>query len=169
MAWPAPVIEELRRERHRLHSASFLACVATQGIAVLAAASGEQLLAWAALGVFCLGAALYVEVLWRFDARQVRIGAGDHWVAAGTAAISALAAGYASLVVAEVRWPRLHYDVRRRATVFPLAMSAAACMSVAATAGIGWLSTLGEILLGVAVAARLILVGHLVVLTQRGN
>jgi tellurite resistance protein TehA-like permease len=153
-------------------------------------------LAWAAFAVFCLGAALYVEVSIHFDLRQVRVGKGDQWVAAGAAAISALAgseltantvftgtlrtalkvatlallaldlAGYAILLAAEFEWPHLRYDARRWATVFPLGMTATACMSTATATGIAWLRPLGVVLLWVAVAAWLYLVTNVVALTE---
>ena len=129
---------------------------------------------------------LYVWTLFRFDFRQVRTGAGDHWVLAGAVAISALAAakltayprwtgtahttlravtlvlvavdlvGYAMLAVAEIRWPRLRFDVRRWATVFPLGMSGAAVVSAATATGVSWLHGLGSVLLWIAVAAWLV-------------
>jgi tellurite resistance protein TehA-like permease len=69
--------------------------VATQGLAVLgaslAAAGTTAWLAHAALVLFWLGLALYLVALPRFDLRQVVTGAGDHWIAGGALAISALA------------------------------------------------------------------------------
>jgi tellurite resistance protein TehA-like permease len=190
-AWPVPVIEELRRGKKRLPGASYLACVATQGLAVLtsalAAAGDGDWLALASFALFCVGVVLYVDLSVRFDPRQIREGHGDQWVAAGAAAIGALAAshlaassvftgtfhtalritaltllaldlvGYVILLTAEVHWPRLHYDARRWATVFPLGMSAAAAMSVASTTGVAWLHGLGVVLLWVAVAAWLMM------------
>ena len=196
-AWPAPVIEELRRGKHRLPGASFLACVATQGLAVLAAtlAAGDTgpWPAIAAVILLCCGIALFLDVLFRFDPRQIRLGGGDQWVAAGAAAISALAAsvlatcpqlpdaarhilrpvtltmlvldlaGYAVLLTAEAEWPRPHLDVRRWATVFPLGMSAAAALSAGTALGIGALHALGTLLLWVAAAAWLTLLTDLAV------
>lgn len=199
-AWPAPVIEELRRGRHRLPGASFLACVATQGLALLAgtlaSAVAEAWPAVAAVVLFCCGLVLFVDILFRFDPRQIRLGGGDQWVAAGAAAISALAAsvlaalrllpdgvrdvlrpvalvmlvldlaGYAVLLFAEAEWPRPHLDVRRWATVFPLGMSAAACMSAAAL-GPGWLHAVGAVLLWVAIAAWLVMLTDVGVVALR--
>ncbi|MFF9211269.1 MULTISPECIES: tellurite resistance/C4-dicarboxylate transporter family protein [unclassified Streptomyces] len=62
---------------------------------------------------------------------------------------------YVVLVVAEVVRPRLGYDTRRWATVFPLGMTAAATLSVAAAVDTGWLRHPGEALLWIAVAAWL--------------
>ncbi len=62
---------------------------------------------------------------------------------------------YAVLLLAEVARPRLGYDVRRWATVFPLGMTAAAALSVAASLDAPQLRVPGEALLWVAVAAWL--------------
>ncbi len=139
--------------------AVFLGCVATESLAVLAAtlsaATGTAWPAHAGLVPFWLGLVLYVLALFRFDPRQVARGPGDHWIAGGALAISALAGSkllaaagtgtylwnaddqdvlhratvgllvaalvwYAVLLAAEIARPRLRYDVRRWATVFPL-------------------------------------------------
>jgi tellurite resistance protein TehA-like permease len=114
------------------------------------------------------------------------IGFGDHWIVAGSVAIAALAAarltsvpwwtgtshqllrvttivlvaialaGYAVLVVAEIRWPRPHYDIRRWATIFPLGMTAVMCLTASLAVGIGWLLPLGRVLLWIAVAGWLV-------------
>ncbi|HEU5265089.1 MAG TPA: tellurite resistance/C4-dicarboxylate transporter family protein [Jatrophihabitans sp.] len=65
-------------------------------------------------------------------------------------------AGYGVLVAAELRWPRWHYDVSRWATVFPLGMTAAAAMSVSTAASVGWLDSLGEVLVWPAIAVWII-------------
>jgi hypothetical protein len=142
--------------------ASFVLVVSTESLPVLAStvavATGAVWLAWAAAIPWGLGLAAYVFVLSRFDLRQIASGRGDHWVAGGALAISALATGrlalaaqalganrgltdnlgYAALAVwlaamawlpalllGELRWPRLAYDVRRWSTVFPVGMYAA--------------------------------------------
>ncbi|WP_030317143.1 tellurite resistance/C4-dicarboxylate transporter family protein [Streptomyces sp. NRRL B-3229] len=64
-------------------------------------------------------------------------------------------AWYAVLLVAECMRPRPRYDVRRWATVFPMGMSAAATLSVAAAVDVSWLKVPGEVLLWIAVAAWL--------------
>lgn len=64
-------------------------------------------------------------------------------------------AWYAVLLIAEIAWPRPHYDVRRWATVFPMGMTAAATLSVATAVDVPWLETPGEVLLWIAVAAWL--------------
>lgn len=53
---------------------------------------------------------------------------------------------YGVLVVAEIRWPRLRYDVRRWATVFPLGMTAAATYAVAQAEGLPGLRLVGDVL-----------------------
>ncbi|WP_223837550.1 tellurite resistance/C4-dicarboxylate transporter family protein [Streptomyces venezuelae] len=176
----------LRHRKRKMPGAVFLVCVATQGIAVLsgtlAHALSAGLLAWLALAAFAGGLLLYGLAFARFDLAQVRTGAGDHWVAAGAMAISAVAgsklvaapeftgslhgvlhavtllvlaldlAWYLILAVAEIRWFRPHYDVRRWATVFPLGMTAVAALSVADAAEIPWLTAPGQVLLWIAVA-----------------
>jgi tellurite resistance protein TehA-like permease len=62
-------------------------------------------------------------------------------------------AWYLVLAFAEVRRPRPGYDVRRWATVFPLGMTAVACLSVAAALD-RWLPrTIGHVLLVIAFVA----------------
>ncbi|MCP3753493.1 hypothetical protein [Streptomyces sp. TBY4] len=188
--WPGLLVAVLRHWGYRMPGAAFLVCVATQGLAVLAATlaapTGHDWLGRAALAAFCLGLVLYVEALVRFDFRQVVSGAGDHWVAGGALSITALAgsgltasplwtgwahtglrtvtlaalgvslAWYAVLLAAEAVRPRPRYDVRRWASVFPLGMTATACLSAAAPTGVGWLRPLGAVLLWVAVGAAVL-------------
>ena len=141
---------------------SFMATVATEALAVLAAtlaaATGSAWLAVAAALPWLLGLLAYVLVLSRFDLGQLATGGGDHWVSGGALAISALASGrltlaasalgwphqlvrdlalvafgvwvaavawLPALLLAEVLRPRLGYDLRRWATVFPVGMYAA--------------------------------------------
>ncbi|MFD4479329.1 tellurite resistance/C4-dicarboxylate transporter family protein [Streptomyces sp. NPDC058471] len=61
-------------------------------------------------------------------------------------------AWYAVLVVCELRWPRLHHDVRRWATVFPLGMTGVASLSTATAADVPALWTCGKVLLWPALA-----------------
>jgi len=170
--------------------ASFLICVATEGLAVLAgtqgAIAGSRSAVVVGLAAFLLGLVFYAVVLARFDWRQLRVGAGDHWVVAGALAITSLAgaqlllagdrlrllgglreplrlldlavwavavAGYAALLGCELRWPRLHYDVRRWATVFPMGMTAAASFAVAEAERLPPLAALGHVLLWPGLAA----------------
>ncbi|MGY3203575.1 hypothetical protein ACVW19_004090 [Streptomyces sp. TE5632] len=93
--WPVLLVLVVRRWRPRMPGSVFLACVAAQGLAVLgatlAAAESAAWLARVALVLFWSGLVLYGLALFRFDARQVLEGAGDHWLAGGAIAISALA------------------------------------------------------------------------------
>jgi hypothetical protein len=194
LLWPGLLIAVVRHWHPRMPGAVFLGCVATEGLAVLgatlAATESSAWLAHASLVLFWLGLVLYVIALTRFDPRQVVHGAGDHWVAGGALAISALAgskliaadtarlylwndddtsalrtvtvallildlAWYAALLLAEIAWPRLRYDVRRWATVFPMGMTAAATLAVATAVDIPWLETPGQVLVWIAVAAWL--------------
>ncbi|MFI1365985.1 tellurite resistance/C4-dicarboxylate transporter family protein [Streptomyces griseochromogenes] len=191
LLWPVLLFLVVRRWRPRMPGTVFLCCVATQGLAVLAAtlaaADGTAWLARAALVLFWLGLVLYGFALTRFDPRQIFEGAGDQWVAGGALAISALAgarllladsprlylwndddrgvlrtvtgallvlglAWCVVLLAAEVARPRLRYDMRRWATAFPVGMTAAATLSVAAALGAGWLRGPGRVLVWVGVA-----------------
>ncbi|MFJ3665502.1 tellurite resistance/C4-dicarboxylate transporter family protein [Streptomyces sp. NPDC090106] len=192
--WPVLLVLVMRHWKRRMPGAVFLVCVATQGLAVLgatlAAALSTAWLAHAALVLFWLGLVFYGLAFTRFDLGQVTRGAGDHWVAGGALAISALAGSklisadsaslylwnrddgdalrtvtvallvldltwYAVLLAAEFARPRPGYDVRRWATVFPMGMTAAATLSVAAALEVSWLRTLGQVLLWIAVAVWL--------------
>ncbi|MGI5162797.1 tellurite resistance/C4-dicarboxylate transporter family protein [Spirillospora sp. CA-253888] len=86
----------LRHLRARLPGAAYLVCVSTQSLAVLGATLAVTLpAAWPVPPAVCLlllGLGLYAFVLAHFDFGQLRTGAGDHWVAGGAIAISALAA-----------------------------------------------------------------------------
>ncbi|MFI5762594.1 tellurite resistance/C4-dicarboxylate transporter family protein [Streptomyces sp. NPDC051563] len=199
--WPGLLVAVLRHWGYRMPGAAFLVCVATQGLAVLAATlaarTGHDWLGRAALAAFCLGVLLYAEALVRFDFRQVVSGAGDHWVAGGALSITALAgagltasplwtgwvhaglrtvtlaslglslAWYAVLLAAEALRPRTRYDIRRWSSVFPLGMTATACLAAAAPTGVGWLRPLGTVLLWVAVGAWVLT--SVALLAERGG
>ncbi|MEU4652944.1 tellurite resistance/C4-dicarboxylate transporter family protein [Streptomyces sp. NPDC023723] len=193
--WPGLLVLVIRHWSRSMPGAVFLGCVATQGLAVLgatlAAATSTPWLAHAALVPFWLGLVLYAAALFHFDWRQVARGTGDHWIAAGALAISALAGSkllaaggsgmylwnrddgdalrtttvallvldltwYVVLLAAELLRPRLRYDVRRWSTVFPLGMTAAATLSVAAAVEVPWLKGPGQVLLWIAVAVWLV-------------
>ncbi|MGR7027119.1 SLAC1 family transporter [Geodermatophilus sp. URMC 62] len=85
----------LRHWRVPTVGASFLVCVATEGLAVLSAtlggATGARAAVVAGCAAFLLGLLLYAGVVARFDWRQLAVGAGDHWVVAGALAIAGLA------------------------------------------------------------------------------
>ena len=188
--WPLLLWSVLHHLRPHMPGAVFLVCVATQGVAtlcvVLAAALPARRLLAPALVLFALGLVLYVDALAHFDIRTVRDGAGDHWVAGGALAISALAgaklaegklwtgwlhstvrttalvllatawAWYVVLAAAEIRWPRLHYDVRRWATIFPMGMTGVATTEMATASGWTWLKGPGHVLVWIAAAAWLL-------------
>src|SRR3954467_5973669 len=92
----------LRRWQVPTVGGSFLICVATEGLAVLAATQGAVAGSRPAVGAgfaaFLLGLVLYAVVVARFDWRQLIVGAGDQWVVAGALAITSLAG--AKLVLA---------------------------------------------------------------------
>lgn len=179
LAW-LPLLPNVIRHRRRMApGAAYLVCVSTQSLAVLggtlSAALHQKWLLVIAVCLFVLGLVLYLAVLMDFDFGQLRTGAGDQWVACGAVSISTLAAvvlgrdartlalillgialaWYAVLVVCEVVWPRLRYDMRRWATVFPLGMTAVAEISCGLVFGITPLTILGEILLWPAIAVWL--------------
>jgi tellurite resistance protein TehA-like permease len=85
-AWVTPTV-----------GASFVLVVSTEALAVLAATVGiAEHASWlvvVALIPLALGLPFYVFVLMRFDLHQLVVGRGDHWVAGGALAISALACG----------------------------------------------------------------------------
>lgn len=173
------VVEHLRGA---VPGAAYLVCVSTQSLVVLSATLAPVLPAprfrWPATVLFVLGLLLYGLVLAHFDFKQLRIGAGDHWVAGGAMSISALAAAklvaathahgvlrvvtlvvlaialawYVVLLFCEIRWPRPHFDARRWSTVFPLGMTSVACLASGAALKIPALTTLGKVLLWPAVA-----------------
>ncbi|MEV5309765.1 tellurite resistance/C4-dicarboxylate transporter family protein [Streptomyces sp. NPDC052610] len=93
--WPVLLVLSVRHWRRPMPGSVFLACVATQGLAVLAATlAATESAAWlahAALVLFWLGIVIYGLALTRFGPREVIEGGGDHWVAGGALAISALA------------------------------------------------------------------------------
>jgi hypothetical protein len=200
--WPPLLARVMRHRTRRMPGTTFLVCVATQSLVVLAGALAVARnwpwLYWPALVCFCLGLLLYADALAHFEAAQLRTGAGDHWIAAGALSICALAAlrlaaasaphgpsaralpphgvlipvaafllaagvaGCAVLLLAEVRWPRPRYDDRRWATVFPLGMTAVACLTAAATLRTPGAEVTGRVLLWVAVAAWLLTAAGLV-------
>ncbi|MCX4988982.1 MULTISPECIES: tellurite resistance/C4-dicarboxylate transporter family protein [unclassified Streptomyces] len=110
--WPVLLLAVVRHRRRRMTGGVFLVCVATQGLSVLgstiATAVGTDWLAHAALVLFWLGIVLYGVSFAHFDLWEVKRGAGDHWVAGGALAISALAG--ARLVAAHHASPYLWND-----------------------------------------------------------
>jgi tellurite resistance protein TehA-like permease len=64
-------------------------------------------------------------------------------------------AWYVVLLAAEFLRPRLHFDIRRWATVFPLGMTGVAALSVAAAEHYSWLHTPGQVLTWIGAVAWL--------------
>jgi tellurite resistance protein TehA-like permease len=97
LLWVALIVPVVRDRRAPMVGAWFLLTVSTEALAVLAAALATRQdvtwLAYAALVPFALGLAIYPMIVIRFDFRQLRVGAGDHWISGGALAIAALAAG----------------------------------------------------------------------------
>ncbi|GGT12344.1 tellurite resistance/C4-dicarboxylate transporter family protein [Streptomyces purpureus] len=124
--WAVLLISVLRHLTHRMSGAVFLVCVATQGLAVLAAtealAGSGEWLARAALVLVGLALLLYADALRRFDVRQVLTGAGDQWLAGGALAISALAA---AALAASPLWRGDLHDVLRALTLALLTLDLA--------------------------------------------
>ena len=113
---------------------------------------GDQWVAGGALAISALAGSKVVAAdnarlyLWNDDDRGV--------LRAVTVALLVLdLAWYVVLLVGEVVRPRRGYDVRRWATVFPLGMTAAAVLSVAAALDAPRLKGPGQVLLWIAVAA----------------
>jgi tellurite resistance protein TehA-like permease len=195
--WALLVIPVLRHWTTPTVGISFVLGVATDGVALLGANLAIAFRAgWllnAAVLLLLLGLAFYVFTATRFDLHQLINGNGDHWIAGGALAISALCAAIITeaadalgrfddqrqvlttgtlvlwclamvwllpLVVTEIITPRLGYDVRRWATVFPLGMCPACSFAVGKVTGIAGITIFGQIGTWVGVAALLlVLVG----------
>ncbi|MFE2303721.1 tellurite resistance/C4-dicarboxylate transporter family protein [Streptomyces sp. NPDC059445] len=141
--WPVLLLTVLRHWRRRMAGEVFLVCVATQGLSVLgstiAAEVGSDWLAHAAMTLFWVGVALYAVSFANFDPREVRKGAGDHWIAAGALGISALAG--AGLVVAHDVNPYLWNNDDQgvlRATTGALLVLDLVCYFLLAVAEVVW-------------------------------
>jgi tellurite resistance protein TehA-like permease len=199
VGWALLLIPILRQWKTPTTGISFVVGVATDGLALLSATLAIAFRAgWlvsVAVVFLLLGLALYVFTAARFDLRQLLTGMGDHWIAGGALAISALAAGVITqaagmlgqftqqhqvlatgtlvlwslalawvpvLLVCEAVRPRLQYDLRRWATVFPLAMYAACSFTVGQVAGISGISRFGQVETWVAVAATVAVLAGLI-------
>ncbi|MGW6565789.1 tellurite resistance/C4-dicarboxylate transporter family protein [Streptomyces sp. NPDC054975] len=113
--------------------------------------AGDQWVAGGALAISALaGSKLLATGVWA--------GTGVH-TALRTVTLILLAADlawYLTLLGAELLRRRPGYDVRRWASVFPMGMTAVACLSTSAATVIGWLDGLGQALLWIAAAAWLV-------------
>ncbi|MET7567888.1 tellurite resistance/C4-dicarboxylate transporter family protein [Streptomyces sp. NPDC005492] len=136
--WPVLLVRVVGNWQGRMPGTVFLGCVATQSLAVLAAtlAAAESVawLAHTALVLFWFGLVLYGFALARFDMRQVITGAGDHWIAGGALAVSALAGS--KLIAADSArlylWNSDNRGVLRAVTVTLLVLDLAWCVVLAA-------------------------------------
>jgi hypothetical protein len=135
----------------RTTGADLLAVVVVQSLAVLAGRLGGDWLRVAAHGLLAVGLVLYVAIVSRLDARELRRGAGDQWIAGGALAISALAAADIGLrpldhllaaaalawlpvlIAGELAAPRAGDPGTRWSTVFPVGMYAAMAFAVGLT------------------------------------
>lgn len=141
--WPILLVAVVRHWRRRMAGGVFLVCVATQGLSVLAStiatAVGPDWLAHAAMVLFWLGIVCYGVCFAHFDLWEVKKGAGDHWVAGGALAISALAG--AKLVAAHHVNPYLWNNDDQgvlRATTAALLVLDLACYGALAVAEVVW-------------------------------
>ncbi len=197
--WAVLVVPVLRSWRTPTTGVSFLAGVATDGLALLGATLAVSYRAGWLVGTavffLLLAMAFYVFTAVRFDLRQLLSGHGDHWIAGGALAISALTTGknfeaadalgrfshqrqaltagtlvlwclamawLPVLISCEVIRPRLSYDVRRWATVFPLGMYAACSFTTGQVTGIPGITTFGQVWTWVAFAATPVVLAGLV-------
>ena len=193
VVWALLVVPVLRHWKTPTAGVSFVLVVATEGLAVLGATLAVSYRAgWlvsAAVAALVLGLAFYLFTAARFDWRDLITGHGDQWVAGGSLAISALAAGKITdaaralgqfsgldsalstgtlllwcvamawllpLIAAEILRPRLTYDVRRWATVFPLGMYAACSFATGQVTGISGITGFGQAWTWVAFTASLL-------------
>ncbi|MET9359439.1 tellurite resistance/C4-dicarboxylate transporter family protein [Streptomyces sp. NPDC006632] len=129
--WPGLLFAVVRHWHRRMPGAAFLVCVATQGLAVLAATLSltgtGAWLARAALAALVLGLFLYGEALVRFDVREVYVGAGDQWIGGGALAISALAS---AKLTASPLWTGAAHTALRTTTLVLLAANLTACAAL---------------------------------------
>ncbi|WP_432117039.1 hypothetical protein [Streptomyces sp. bgisy032] len=116
--------------------------------------AGDHWLAAGGLGVSALAGALLLGAdsggfyLWNDDNRAVLTR-----VAVALLVLTLVCC--VVLLTAELMWPRHRYDVSRWATVFVVAVTAAAALAIAAALDVPWLDGAGRALLWVAVAVWL--------------
>ncbi|WP_405587611.1 tellurite resistance/C4-dicarboxylate transporter family protein [Streptomyces sp. NBC_01092] len=120
----------------------------------LARGAGDQWVAGGALAISALAGSRLLAA----DSPELYLWNDDDYGVLRTVSVALLVldlAWYVVLLLAEFAWPRLRYDVRRWATVFPMGMTAAAALSVGTAVDVSWLEPLGKALLWIAVAAWL--------------
>jgi Voltage-dependent anion channel len=114
---------------------------------------GDHWIAGGALAISTLCAGMITEaagVLGRF-------GDQHRLLLIGTLVLWGLAVAWLlPLIITEAIRPRLGYDVRRFATVFPFGMYGACSFTVGQVTGITWMATFGRVWTWVAVAAMLL-------------
>lgn len=142
VSWVGLLPQVVRRLGRRVPGSAYLTCVATQSLGVLgatlAAATGVTWPLPVAVVLLVVGFGLYVLVLLHFDFHQLKEGAGDHWVACGALAISALAAGKLTAASgAPLKWaePLRPWLL---AVTFVLLLAALAWYAVIAVAEVRW-------------------------------
>ncbi|MEY6568627.1 hypothetical protein AB8B12_27580, partial [Streptomyces sp. PGLac3x] len=142
VSWVGLLPQVVRRLGRRVPGSAYLTCVAPQSLgglgATRAAATGVTWPLPGAVVLLVVGFGLYVLVLLHFDFHQLKEGAGDHWVACGALAISALAAG--KLTAASGAPPRWAEPLRPwlLAVTFVLLLAALAWYAVIAVAEVRW-------------------------------
>ena len=104
VCWALVVVPVLRHWKTPTVGISFVLTMATEALAVLGAILAVTYRAdWlvsAAAAALVLGLACYAFTAARFDLRELVAGCGDHWIAGGALAISALAAGHVTQAAA---------------------------------------------------------------------
>jgi tellurite resistance protein TehA-like permease len=119
----------------------------------LISGGGDHWIAGGALAIAALAACVITEA-----AGTLGQFSGEHQdLADASLALWCLATAWLPvLIVCEVAKPRLTYDVRRWATVFPLGMYAACSCAAGQVAGITGITTFGQVWTWVALAAFLV-------------
>ena len=106
VCWALLVVPVLRHWKTPTAGISFVLSAATEAIAVLGAVLAvshhADWLVSAAAAAVVLGLGFYVFTAAQFDRRQLVTGHGDHWLAGGALAISALAAGHVTQAAASL-------------------------------------------------------------------
>jgi hypothetical protein len=103
----------------------------------------------AAVPALVLGLVFYVLTAARFDLRELLTGQGDHWVAGGALAISALAASKITEATGALGQFREQHQVLTASTlvlwVFPLGMYAACSFATGQVTGISGIAGFGHV------------------------
>jgi tellurite resistance protein TehA-like permease len=125
----------------------------------LTSGGGDHWIAGGALAIATLTASIITEA-----AGKLGQFSGQHQVLAdGSLALWCLGTAWLPVLIGcEVARPRLHYDVRRWATVFPLGMYAACSYTVGQVTGITGIARFGQVWTWVAFAAFLVVLAGLV-------